>query len=259
MKYGLLGHNISYSLSKKLHEEIAKLNNFEIDYEIIDIEEKDLKTYVNYLKNGKYNGYNVTTPFKQKIIKYLDVLSEEVKMLKSCNTVMVKDGLLYGYNTDYYGFLKTIESNNIKPNNTYILGTGGAAKTVYKCLTLKGFDCTIVSRRKEKDDYFKKIILYDDFYKVTHVPILINATPVGTTPNLGSPLSEVNQTFDLVVDLIYNPLITELMSRGKRSINGLTMLIYQAIKTEELWQNKQLKKDEKSINYLKGVLYECIR
>ena len=76
---------------------------------------------------------------------------------------------------------------------------------------------------------------------------------------MGSPLSEVNQTFDLVVDLIYNPLITELMSRGKRSINGLTMLIYQAIKTEELWQNKQLKKDEKSINYLKGVLYECIR
>ncbi|NMA05623.1 MAG: shikimate dehydrogenase [Acholeplasmataceae bacterium] len=259
MKYGLLGSNISYSLSKKLHENIAKLNGFKINYEIIDIKEESLKTYINYLYEGKYKGYNVTIPFKQKIIKYLDILSPEVKMIGSCNTIVVRDGLLYGYNTDYYGFKKTIEINDIKPNTTYILGTGGAARTAYSYLCENGFDCFIVSRINEEDKFFKKLIYYEDFYKINHVPILINATPVGTTPNFGSPLKSVKQTFDLVFDLIYNPLTTELMSRGKRSINGVTMLIYQAIKAEEIWQDKKLKEDKKSINYLRSVLYEQIR
>lgn len=259
MKYGLLGTNISYSLSKKLHKEIAKLNDFEIDYEIIDVKEKDLKTYVSYLYEGKYRGYNVTIPFKQKIIKYLDILSPEVKTLGACNMVTIKDGLLYGYNTDYYGFSKTILSNNVKPNTAYILGTGGAARTAYNYLISNGFDCIVVSRLGEEDEFFKKLIYYEDFYKIEHVPILINATPVGTSPNFGSPLKKGNQTFDLVIDLIYNPLTTELMNRGKKGINGITMLIYQAIKTEELWQNKKMKEDKKSIDYLKGALYECIR
>ncbi|MGI6360469.1 MAG: shikimate dehydrogenase family protein [Acholeplasmatales bacterium] len=259
MKYGLLGTNISYSLSKKLHKEIAKLNDFEINYEIIDIKEEDLKTYINYLRDGKYKGYNVTIPFKQKIIKYLDVLSPEVKKLGACNMVMVKNGLLYGYNTDYYGFSKTIISDNIKPNTAYILGTGGAARTAYSYLCENGFDCVVVSRVGEEDDFFKKLIYYEDFYKLEHIPILVNATPVGTSPNFGSPLKVVNQTFDLVIDLIYNPLKTELMNQGKKSVNGIVMLIYQAIKTEELWHDKKLKEDKESINYLKGVLYECIR
>ena len=259
MKYGLLGTNISHSLSNKLHPLIASLNNYDVDYDIIDIKKDALKQYVDYLKEGKYQGYNVTTPFKQAIIPYLDVLSDEVKRLKACNTVMVKKGKLYGYNTDHYGFLKTIENNQITPTDAYVLGTGGAAAIVYDVLVKKGFNVFVVTRDKAKETPFKQLLSYDAFNQIKHMPLLVNATPVGAYPYFGSPIKGDNQTIDVVIDLIYNPKVTEVMRLAKKSINGLEMLIYQGILTQSIWQEKLLKEDDETIKHIKGALYEFIR
>lgn len=259
MKYGLIGKHISHSLSNKLHPLIARMNDYDVSYDLIDIDTSSLKDYVDLLKKGIYQGYNITTPYKQTIIPFLDVVSEEVSRIGACNTVMVKEGKLYGYNTDHYGFLKTIETHNIPRSDAYILGTGGAARICYDVLVRKGFNVFVVSRTPRVDDYFKTMLSYEDFYRIKEIPLLVNATPVGAYPSTLSPIKDTNQAIHTVIDLLYNPKVTTIMKRGKESINGMEMLIYQGILSQSIWQNKTLKEDLESINYLKGALYEHIR
>lgn len=259
MTYGLLGKHISHSISDKLHPLIAQLNNYDVSYTLLDIDASALQSYVDYLKQGKYQGYNVTTPYKQAIIPYLDVVSEEVKRVGACNMVMVKAGKLYGYNTDHYGFLKTIENHQISKSDAYILGTGGAARIVYDVLVHKGFNVYVVSRNKREDAYFKNMLSYESFYQIQEIPLLINATPVGAYPSTLSPIKETNQHIHTVIDLIYNPATTAVMKRGEVQINGMEMLIYQGILSQSIWQNKPLKEDQATIDVMKGVLYEYIR
>lgn len=259
MKYGLLGTNIKHSLSHLLHPLIAKVNGYDVDYELIDIDETELEKYLNLLRAGVYQGYNITTPFKQKVIPYLDYVDSNVERLGACNTVMVENNKLYGYNTDHYGFLKTVEDNHLTPTDAYILGSGGAARIVFDVLKEKGFKVTTVSREAKIDDYFGKMIDYHTFYQIKEIPLLINATPVGAYPKFGNPLKKSDQRFDYVIDLIYNPPVTEIMQLGKRHINGMEMLVYQGILTQSIWQKKTLKTDQKSVDTLKGAIYEHIR
>lgn len=238
-KYALIGLKLGHSYSKIIHEEIFKLNEIEASYDLIEIEEDKLDKFFNQFKNGSYQGINVTIPYKEKVLKYLDFMSDDVKAIGACNTIKNIDGKLYGYNTDYYGFIKQLEKQNIdvKDKNVYILGSGGASKALRFALEKLEAKVTIVSRTKGFN--------YDDLRKVNHIDLLVNTTPVGMYPREDeSPVDmDIVDKTDDVVDIIFNPWQTKLLKMKNQNNNGIYMLIYQAIKAEEIWQDRDINFD----------------
>lgn len=254
-KFGLLGEKLGYSYSEEIHNNLFKILDKDAIYEKIEKKEDELFELVESMRDGLYNGINVTIPYKIKIMKYLDYVSPVAKRIGAVNTVIYKNGELHGDNTDYYGFLKTLEDNDIEieGKKILILGTGGAAKSVYTVLTdLKAEKIFLASISQEKKIEIRKgdkIILYSDVSRLQHVDLIVNCTPVGMFPNIDcSPLKDSLQlTADYVIDLIYNPEETLLMKqfrlKGSKVINGLLMLVSQAIKSEEIW-NKEVYDNE---------------
>lgn len=258
-KYGLIGNKISYSLSPKLHNLIARELGKEISYELIDINEKEIVFYIKKLKDKEYAGFNVTIPYKEKVMKYVEVLTGRAKKIGSVNTLYINDeGLLVGDNTDYYGFSKLITINeSIKDvNRAYILGTGGAAKTVFNVLNDLNVDVINVSREKMESKDFNSVITYEELKEVKDIDLLINCTPVGSILHKGVPIIKANQKINKVIDLIYNPLKTDLMKLSYNSVNGLEMLIYQGLKSQLIWNNidLSLNEEETIFNVIKEEL-----
>lgn len=252
--YGLLGEKLSHSLSPTIHKQIFDLIEREGAYKLFEVEKEKLENFVDALKVLKIKGSNVTIPYKKDIMKYLDEISDEAKKIGSVNTISLKNDKLYGYNTDYHGFGYMLEINNVilKDKVAVILGNGGATKAVVHYLLDKEVSkIYIVSRRKESDEFNLKgvsIISYDDLNSIKG-DIIINSTPVGMYPNVeSSPVSkDVIRNFDTVVDLIYNPLETVFLKIGKeldkKTIGGLYMLVAQAVKAQEIWQDTDIKED----------------
>lgn len=256
-KYGLIGKNINYSLSPKLHKLIANYNNINITYELVDILETDIKKHLNLLKEGVFHGFNVTIPYKEIIIKYLDKITDKAVKIGAVNTIYLDEqNNIIGDNTDYFGFTKLLEINKILDDveTIYILGSGGAAKTVYHVLKDKGFNPIIVSRDKEKAKGFNAVISYEDYEKLRKVDLLINCTPVGVYPKGGMAIKDSAQEIKKIVDLIYNPLTTDLMRLSNCSYNGLDMLIYQAIESQKIFFNAKDK-----INFLDNDVVKHIK
>lgn len=244
MKYklGLLGKNIENSKSPKIHKFIMSSLNFSGTY--------DLLTFNNDL-DEKYLGYNVTTPYKLDIIEYLDDLTSVAKEIGAVNTIYKKGNKWIGTNTDYDGFLFLLKNNNInvKNKNVYILGSSGAALAVYKVVKdLKGYP-VIVARDYYKHLKDKKTILYEDLNE-EDVDIYVHATNI----KLGEmvlPKNKVKNHF--VVELQVHNEETEIQKYAKQSINGLDMLIYQALKSAEIWFETEIINDD-IIKSLKEVV-----
>lgn len=235
MKYGLIGKNVSNSYSSFIHQAFA---NFSYTLKSLNKSE-----FIKFLEDRDYNGLNITTPYKLLAYSKVDVLDEVAKSTKSINTIVNKEGTLFGYNTDYDGFLYLLKSNNVDVFNkkVAVLGTGGAALTVqYALKELKAKEAILVSRKKNIGT-----ISYQDL-KNRSFDILINASPRGMTNKAYLPLVNLKYIQDLkvVIDLIYNPRKTILLqnaeSLGIRAINGLDMLIEQARRAEELFQNTNI-------------------
>ncbi len=253
--FGLLGHNIGYSLSEKLHPLIATKTNKTLNYKIIDINEEALSHYMELLKNDIYSGFNVTIPYKEKIISYLDELTDAAKQIGAVNTIYKRGDKLIGDNTDYIGFDYLLKASNAlekELNNVYILGSGGAAKAVYYALEKRDINAIIVARNIDQT-HFKNIIDYESFYNIKDIDLLINATPVGSVYNQGCLLKE-NQKAKTVIDLIYNPKTTTLMKRSKNSIGGIKMLIVQAIEAQNKWFDTKTIITKELLETLKGGL-----
>lgn len=250
-KYGLVGEKLEHSISKMLHREIFKLENIEGEYELYEVLKDEQNDIIKLMKGKQITGFNVTIPYKETVAKYVDFIDINAKSIGAVNTVFFKNGKSYGYNTDYLGIIKTFlnEKVSVKGKKCYILGTGGTAKAYILALkNLHAEEIIVVTRDiKTIDGSFKEkfndinIIGYGDIKKGD---ILINATPVGMYPNIDeTPVTEdIIEKFDLLFDAVYNPKKTKFLTigetLGKKCINGLTMLIEQAIKTEEIWQNK---------------------
>lgn len=255
---GLLGKNIAYSLSKPLHEMIASLNNLSLDYQIYDVNEDELSKAIEGLKAQQYHGFNITIPYKETIIKYLDELTPEANRIGAVNTIYFKNGKVIGDNTDYAGFDYLMNKHNEledNPKNIYILGSGGAAKTVYTWFKNHHITPTIVSRKLNLTYPFEHVISFSEYEAIKVVDLLINCTPVGTYRDNKSPIQGTNQTINMVVDLIYNPKCTKTMTFAQKSVGGMEMLIYQAIQSERIWHNQKLKEDEHTIKTMMEVLY----
>lgn len=237
-RYGLLGEKLSHSYSKIIHSVILESLHLEASYTLLECKEEELKEYIQQLKQGVYSGFNVTIPYKKKIMKYLDGIDDKAKAIGSVNTVYLKNGKVYGTNTDYDGFLETIKYYQISVQNKecYILGTGGASLAIRKVLSDLGGHCYFVSRTPKEEQ-----IGYSELEE-KKMDILVNTTPVGMFPNIGhSPISkELAQKAKVVIDIIFNPLETQLLKDAHSKINGLYMLVLQAIKAEEVWQEKTI-------------------
>lgn len=265
-KFGLLGKNISYTFSPTLHSKIFELYNINAQYKVYDLKEENLiKEFLQNLKQENILGINVTTPYKTSILKFVDILSPEVQSIGAANCIKFENRKLIAYNTDYFGLIKTFEKMGLilKNKKVVILGTGGASKACIKALSDSGAIIYVVSRNIiNAEDELKNVFLlsYDDLEKTSGY-LLINATPVGTTPNINvSPVKKnIIQNFDFVLDLIYNPKETLFLKYakdlGKPFENGLYMLISQGIKSQEIWNEREFNY-EKIYNELINRIYK---
>lgn len=209
------------------------LKNF--SYDIFDL--KEINEVENLFSSPELLGFNVTIPYKEKIIDYLDELSDEAEKIGAVNCVLIHQGKKTGYNTDAFGFEKTLLLHKTQAQNkALILGNGGAAKAVKYVLEKNNIPSVTVSRSTEVN--FGNL----DKETVAGYKIIIQCTPVGTFPNVKECL---NFPFDglssehLVIDLIYNPNYTQFIinasEKGAKTVNGYYMLEQQAEKAWEIW------------------------
>ncbi|MFV0565252.1 MAG: shikimate dehydrogenase family protein [Flavobacteriaceae bacterium] len=245
-KLGLLGRNISYSFSRTYFKQKFENEGIpHITYQNFDIPAiTDFPSIIKSTENLK--GLNVTIPYKQDVMPYLDKIDKKAKAIGAVNTIKIsKKGKLTGYNTDYYGFKKALKPFLKKRHkNALILGTGGASKAVAYSLDRLGINYHYVSRTASANVSFT----YNDLTEkiVQDHLIIINCTPLGTFPNIENcpdiPYGGITQRH-ILFDLIYNPEETTFLKYGKekqaQTINGLSMLIYQAEKAWEIWNLKQ--------------------
>lgn len=253
--YGLIGEKLGHSFSPQIHIEILKRLNLKGSYNLFEVKEENLKYKIKELKDIGAKGVNVTIPYKTKVMRYLNYISPEALKIGAVNTIDFKNGMLSGYNTDYYGFGAALKNINIDINDksAVILGTGGASKAVVQYLIDNNIKEVVFVSRSPKEAALKndrnfKIISYDDMYKLTNEDIIINCTPCGMYPDMAScPVSsEVLGEFSTAVDLIYNPLNTlflkQALKLGLKISNGLYMLVAQAAASQEIWQNIKIDK-----------------
>ena len=231
-KFGLIGKNIDYSFSKGFFSEKFERENLPHTYENFDVENIDKLPEI-FAKNPNLKGLNVTIPYKQEIIPFLDHLDAEAAEIGAVNTIAISaDKTLIGYNTDHYGFQKSlVPFLPLKTKTAWILGTGGASKAIAYALEKLGFQYSFVSRKENS-----KSLLYSHLDKriIDNNQLIINCTPLGTFPNISDcpPIPYQFLTPDhLLFDLIYNPAITEFLKRGKlkgsKTTNGLMILEMQ--------------------------------
>ncbi|MGB7787113.1 MAG: shikimate dehydrogenase [Salinimicrobium sp.] len=242
-KYGLIGKNISYSFSRGYFSEKFRRENIDAEYVNFDLQEiKDLPKVLE--QQQELRGLNVTIPYKEQILPFLDTLDEEAKEIGAVNTVRFLDnGKLKGYNTDHSGFSEALKPF-LKPHHkkALVLGTGGASKAILYALKKLKISATSVSRNPAEDQ-----LSYDSLDKhiLQEHTIIINCTPLGTFPNVADypqvPVEYITSEH-LVFDLIYNPPVTKLMElcrlQGATVVNGQKMLELQAEKAWEIWSQK---------------------
>ena len=244
-KFGLLGRNIEYSFSKKYFTDkfaALKLHHYEyVNYDLPEIEffrETVLKDL------PKLGGLNVTIPYKESIIDYLDELDEQAAEIAAVNTIKIlKNNKLKGFNTDVFGFEKSLKSClRGDEKKALILGTGGASKAVAFVLRKLGVDYLFVSRNPDQPG----VISYDSLNKemIREHEMIINCSPLGTYPEVeAKPDIPYEYLTDrhLLYDLIYNPDKTAFLQMGEKAgatiMNGRLMLEFQAEKSWEIWNS----------------------
>lgn len=243
-KYGLIGHPLTHSFSKKFFtEKFEKEQLNDCRYDLFDISSIEEITII--LKNNpELKGLNVTIPYKEKVMEFLDEIDEEAKKIGAVNTIKIKNNKLTGYNTDYFGFKQSLKPFlEISQERALILGTGGASKAVYHALTSLNINCLFVSRNPKNENE----ISYEDVneYVIRNHQIIVNTTPVGTFPNTKEkPAIDYSQitTKHLLYDLVYNPTETQFLKEGKQQgaivLNGMQMLQLQAEKAWKIWNEK---------------------
>lgn len=240
MEYGLIGKKLGHSFSKEIHEQIGKYN-----YQLVELNESEFETF---MKQKDFKAINVTIPYKEKVIPYLDYVSDTALKIKAVNTIVNKNGKLYGYNTDYLGLKEMLNHFNFDLSNKtiMILGTGGTSKT--SSVLAKDLNCKeiIYVSRNQSDN----CVTYESIDLVNNkVDILINTTPVEMYPNIDNEVIKSIDNFTNlkgIIDVIFNPLRTNLLLKAKdkniKYCSGLFMLVAQAFYAIEIFLDKKLDK-----------------
>lgn len=236
MEYGLIGKKLAHSFSPELHALFGCKK-----YELTELSEEELS---GFFAARSFLGINVTVPYKEAVLKYLDELSPEAKAIGAVNTVVNKDGRLFGYNTDFFGLCTLVEHAGIslEHRNVLILGTGGTSKTAAAaCAHLGAGSVLKVSRNPQGGE-----LSYAKAEKKADTEIIINTTPAGMFPDNAEMPMDISALPRLcgVIDAVYNPLCTRLVlkaqEKGIPAEGGLYMLAAQAARAEELFAEKSI-------------------
>ncbi len=252
--YGLFGEKLSHSFSPNIFNILFKKYDLNGTYSTYEINKDNFKNAVKSIKTLGINGVNVTIPYKIDVIEQLDEVDESVEKIGACNCIKIYDGKSKGYNTDYYGVLDALNFNDIdvKNKDCVVLGSGGASKSVVSLLKdLNAKSITVVKRNSniEKIDDVN-FIDYNQLEKIEKAYLLVNTTPVGMYPNVDeSPVSkDIISKFEVCFDAVYNPLETKFLAYANeleiKTINGLYMLVGQAINAFTIFNGIEISKDE---------------
>lgn len=243
MTYGLIGEHLPHSYSKEIHNKLA-----DYEYDLVELTHEELD---GFMRAREFCAINVTIPYKQDVIPYLEEIDEHARMIGAVNTIVNRGGKLYGYNTDFYGMKTLIESIPLDMSGAkvLILGTGGTSKTAFAVAGAMGArEIVTVSRRTTE-----RTVSYEDACTLhTDADIIINTTPCGMFPypdgneeRAGTPIELSHfPTLRGVVDAIYNPLrpnlVLDARERGIPAEGGLLMLVAQAIRAVEIFLDTSL-------------------
>lgn len=233
MQCGLLGRKLSHSYSPQIHSYLS-------DYSYL-LYEKEPEEIGDFLKNSNFSGLNVTIPYKKDVVPFCAELTPQAKLLGSVNTLVRRaDGLLLGHNTDYFGFLSTIQKTGIavRGKKALVLGSGGASVTAVAVLKELGAEVITISRSGENN--------YSNLHLHRDTALIVNATPVGMYPKNGAAPLSLTQfpVLEGVIDMIYNPARTALLQEAEAlgivAENGLWMLVAQAKESAEWFLSNKL-------------------
>ena len=260
-KYLVIGNPIEHSLSPKLHNHWIKKNNINAVYNKKQINEADIKDLISELRNEKINGINITVPFKQLIIPFIDKLSDEANNTKSVNTIYKENNKVLGHNTDISGFELAMRGKgyDIKGKKVFILGAGGVVPSIILALRKMGAAKIILSNRtKKKAEELKKNFSNLEIVEWGETPefnMIINATSLGLNKD-----DEIKLDYagigpnKLFYDVIYNPRQTKFLSKakqfGNQTENGKMMFVYQAHQAFTLWHKIMPEIDDETIKLL---------
>jgi len=262
---GLIGHPIKQSYSPFIHNVAAQFKNIDYIYLPFDVVVNNLETALKGVVALGIRGLNVTIPHKEKIINYLDDLSEEAAIIGAVNTIVNEDGKLKGYNTDINGILESLTDfkDQITGSKVCVIGAGGGARAVIYTLIryFKPKQITIVNRTIQRADtlhnYFSEKMRFDNFKTANLFPpelietfqsskVIVNSTSVGMFPEIDDTPTNLKESFQkdqLVFDMIFNPTETKFLNlakqQGATTLGGLKMLVHQAAKSFELWTGEE--------------------
>mgnify|MGYP001436333113 FL=1 len=260
-KYLVIGNPIDHSLSPKLHNYWFEKNNINANYGKRKIIKSEIQKVITEIRDNKLDGINVTVPFKNEVIPFLDILSEESKITQSVNTIYIHNKKLVGHNTDIKGFELSLNETqfNLQNKKVFILGAGGVVPSIIYALEKLGVSKIIVSNRtKQKAENLKKYfsnITVVDWGDQPEFDMIINATSLGLDKedDIGLNFSNINNE-KLFYDVIYNPKETNFLRTGKslgcKVSNGKMMFIYQALEAFKLWHKIQPEINEDLRNFL---------
>ena len=257
---GIIGYPLSHTLSPSMHNFIYQKLGIDVEYKKWEISPNNLKSHIEKINNENFIGANITVPYKEKIVPLLDEIRNEAKFTGAVNTIVKNNNKLIGYNTDVYGIEQTldIKLKNDVINNAVIFGAGGAAKAAFFVLLQRGLNnLTIVNRTKSNAlkmiskfnnvNCDQTIITLNEKSQIKSAclsaDLIINTTILGMKNSGYEDISPIDSTFidsnSVIFDMVYNPTKTPLikiaLERNANIIEGLNMLVYQALKSIELW------------------------
>ena len=248
MKYGCIGEHLKHSFSKEIHNALT-----DYEYEIREIPKDGLD---EFMRAKDFTAINVTIPYKEAVIPYLDSIDEHAQAIGAVNTIVNRNGRLFGYNTDFYGMSKLIRKAGveIEGKKVAILGSGGTGKTAFAVATSLGAKEILRISRKHTDT----TLSYDELYALhTDTEVVINTTPLGMFPDNSSKPIDASKLPKLcgVIDAVYNPLRTILVSEaqdfGIAAEGGLYMLVAQAVRASEIFTDGKFDDGELDRVFLK--------
>ena len=238
-QFGLIGKSLDHSFSKTFFKNFFEKNNLNAEYKNYPLE--NIEEVQSIFDIDQLEGLNVTIPYKESVIPFLDKISPEAKEIGAVNVIKVINGEKIGFNTDAYGFHQSIKPFlTNKHERALILGTGGASKAVASVFKSLGINIIYISRNPIEENQFG----YDEIndHMLNACKVIVNCTPIGTSPNIQEyisiPFKELTE-HHLVIDLIYNPEKTKFLElaeqNGATILNGYSMLQQQALKAWEIW------------------------
>lgn len=262
--FGLIGNPVEHTISPQIHNTLAKSLGINMVYVPLHVREENLDTAVEGLKALGFSGFNITIPYKEKVMGYLDEIDTTARTYEAVNTVLNKDGRLLGYNTDADGFYRAFKEAfgcEVKGLNVLIIGAGGAANSVASILANKGAaSVTIANRTIENAEkvceriritYKNSIeaVTLSDNMDISPYDVIVNTTSAGMYPDIEKTVlkDSIFNKEQMVIDIIYNPVETMLLKRavsfGAKILNGFGMLYYQAVIAFEIWNSISIPKD----------------